>query len=118
MPTLRAIGAPYLREQEERRQRRAQARQRLRRRTILASGGLAAAVVVIVLILVPDRSAQAHSIVSEAPRAAERAGSVRFRSTLTILEVGHPRPGISEEGAIDFLTGAYTTKTQFQIPII
>lgn len=39
---------------------------------------------------------------------------MRFRSTLTILEVGHPRPGISEEGAIDFLTGAYTTKTQFQ----
>ena len=114
LPTLRAIGAPYLKEQEERRQERARARQRVRRRALLASGGVAAVVAVIALVLIPGRSAQAHNIVNQAPRAAEQAGSLQFESTLTILEAGHPRPGISEEGAIDFLTGDYTTKTRFQ----
>jgi hypothetical protein len=114
LPTLRTICAPYLQVQEEQRQRRVRARQWARRRAILASGGLAAAVVAIVLVLNPGRSARANSIVNEAPRAAEQAGSLQFDSTLTIREAGHRRPGVTEEGAIDFLTGDYSTKTRFQ----
>jgi hypothetical protein len=114
LPTLRTIGAPYLKVQEEQRQQRARARQRVRRRAILASGGLLVAVAAIVLVLNPGRSARANSIVNEAPRAAERAGSLQFESVLTIREAGNPRPGVTEGGAIDFLTGDYSTKTRFQ----
>jgi hypothetical protein len=81
---------------------------------MLASCGLAAAAVVIVLVFVPGRSAQARSVVNEAPAAAEHAGSLAFSSTLTIRADGRRRPGISEEGAIDFLTGDYKTRTRFQ----
>jgi hypothetical protein len=114
LPTLRTIGAPYAKEQEEQRRPRGQARQRTRRRVMLASGAVAAAGAAIVLVLAPGRSAQARSIVNEAPAAAEHAGSLAFSSTLTIRVDGGSRPGIGEEGEINFLTGDYRTTTRFQ----
>jgi hypothetical protein len=114
LPTLRTIGAPYVKLEEEQRQQRARARQRMLRRVIFASGAVAAAAVAIVLVLAPGRSAQARSIVNEAPAAAEHAGSLAFASTLTIRVDGGSRPGIGEEGEIDFLTGDYKSTTRFQ----
>jgi hypothetical protein len=80
----------------------------------VAAAGLAVAGLCVILILPDSRPAQARNAVIEAPAAAERAGSLRFRSTLEIRVYGHPQPGVSEEGAIDFLTGAYVTATRFE----
>jgi len=78
-------------------------------RPVLVSSGAVAAALCVVLVLSTGRSAQARSAVNAAPAAAEKSGSVRFRSVLTITVDGHPRPGISEHGAIDFANSAYTT---------
>jgi len=86
----------------------------LPRRAVLASSaGVAAALVAIVLILTTGRTAQARSVVNEAPVAAERAGSVRFQSVLTTSVNGHRGAGITEQGAIDFTTGAFVTTLRF-----
>jgi hypothetical protein len=79
------------------------------RAILLSSGGIAAAVICILLVLTSGRSAQARSVVNEAPAAAERSGSVRFQSVLTIMVDGHRRAGITEQGAIDFANGTYTS---------
>jgi hypothetical protein len=78
-------------------------------RPVLVSGGAIAAALCVVLVLSTGHSAQAQSAVNAAPAAAERSGSVRFQSALTITVNGDPRPGISEQGAIDFANSAYTT---------
>jgi hypothetical protein len=86
----------------------------LSRRAVLASSaGTAAALVAIVLILTTGRTAQARSVVNEAPAAAERSGSVRFQSVLTTAVGGHRGTGITEQGAIDFTTGAFVTTLRF-----
>jgi len=79
------------------------------RAILLSSGGIAAALIAILLILTGGRTAQARNVVNEAPAAAERSGTVRFQSVLTITVDGHPRAGITEQGAIDFANRAYTT---------
>jgi hypothetical protein len=80
---------------------------------LLSGGGIAAALISILLILTTGRSAQARNVVNEAPGAAERSGTVRFESVLTITVDGHQRDGITEQGAIDFATGAYSTTVRF-----
>jgi hypothetical protein len=80
---------------------------------LLSGGGIAAALISILLILTTGRSAQARNVVNEAPGAAERSGTVRFESVLTITVDGHQRDGITERGAIDFATGAYSTTVRF-----
>jgi hypothetical protein len=89
-------------------------RSRVSRRAILLSGGVtAAALICVLLILATGRSAQARSVVNEAPAAAERSGTVRFQSVLTVTVDGHRRAGITERGAIDFASGAYATTVRF-----
>ncbi len=80
-----------------------------RRAILVSSGGIAAALIAILLILTSGRTAQARTAVNKAPAAAERSGSVRFQSALTTTVDGHPRAGITEQGAIDFANGTYTT---------
>jgi hypothetical protein len=70
-------------------------------------------VVAIVLILTTGRTAQARSVVNDAPAAAERSGTVRFQSVLTVTVDGHPRDGITEQGAIDFTSNDYATTVRF-----
>jgi hypothetical protein len=111
LPSVQSFGEQVRRLQANGYQRSEPKRPSLR--VVFASGAVAALLVATVLILAPGRPAQANSIVNEAPAAAQRAGSLRFRSTLTMRAHGHPRPGISEEGAIDFLTAEYTTTTRF-----
>jgi len=113
LPTLHAIGAPYTEAQDERARRGVRSRQRLWRRAALAGAGLSAALLAGVLALFSGGPALAHNILGEAPAAAERAGSLAFRSTLTIRVDGQRRPGLAEEGAIDFVTGTYATSTRF-----
>jgi hypothetical protein len=100
--------------QRESQQHSASAPATLWRRGTLAGTILAFTVACLVVILTPDHYAQAHDIINEAPAAAERSGSLRFHSTLTIRLDGHPRPDIAEEGAIDFMTGEYTTTTTLE----
>jgi hypothetical protein len=88
-------------------------RARVSRLAILLSGGGIAALISILLILTVGRTAQARNAVNQAPRAAERSGTVRFVSVLTITIEGRRRAGITEQGAIDFATGAYTTTVRF-----
>jgi hypothetical protein len=83
------------------------------RAILLSGGGILAALACVLLILTSGRTAQARSVVNEAPAAAERSGTVRFRSALTITVDGHPRPGITEQGALDFASGAYATTVRF-----
>jgi hypothetical protein len=80
---------------------------------LLYGGGIAAALIGILLILTIGRTAQARNVVNEAPGAAERSGTLRFESVLTITIDGRPRDGIIEQGAIDFASGAYTTTVRF-----
>jgi hypothetical protein len=80
---------------------------------LLSCGVIAVAVTCVLLILTSGRSAQARSVINEAPRVAEGSGTVRFRSVLTITVNGRPRDGITEQGAIDFASGAYTTRVRF-----
>jgi hypothetical protein len=51
--------------------------------------------------------------VNEAPAAAERSGTVRFQSVLTVTVDGRPRDGITEHGAIDFMSNDYITTVRF-----
>jgi len=84
------------------------------RAILLSSGGIAAAALIaILLILTTGRTAQARSVVNEAPAAAERSGSVRFQSVLTVTVDGRSQAGITEQGAIDFATGAFATTLRF-----
>jgi hypothetical protein len=76
-------------------------------------GAIAGALIGILLTLPDGRIAQARSIVNDAPAAAERSGTLRFRSTLTITLDGRSRVGITEQGAIDFATGAYSSTLRF-----
>jgi hypothetical protein len=113
LPTIARFGA-QLRELESATRTPTLPRPRVPRRAILLSGGaIAAALISILLILTTGRLAQARSVVNGAPAAAERSGTVRFKSVLAITVDGHPRAGITEQGAIDFATGAYTTTVRF-----
>jgi hypothetical protein len=111
--TLRDLGARLVDARVER-----DAKRTRRRRVALAalgtSAGCAVVILFAVLILTGGHSAQALNFVNEAPAAAERSGSLRFRSQLTIILDGRRRPGIAEEGAIDFTTGDYDTTTTIQ----
>lgn len=80
---------------------------------ILSGGGIAAALLCILLFLTTGRTAQARSVVNSAPAAAEKSRTVRFQSVLNVTVDGHPRDAITERGAIDFATGAYTTAVRF-----
>jgi hypothetical protein len=88
-------------------------RSNVSRRAILLSGGGIVAALACILVLTSGRTARAGSIVNAAPAAAERSRTVRFRSVLTITVNGHPRDGITETGATDFVNGAYTTALRF-----
>jgi hypothetical protein len=113
LPTIRRFGV-QLRELETGPRTPAIPWSGVSRRVILLSGaGIAAALTCILLILTSGRTAQARSVVNAAPAAAERSGTVRFRSVLTITVDGHPRAGITEQGAIDFASGAYSTTVRF-----
>jgi hypothetical protein len=111
--SVRAYGEQLRRLEKEAEQTPTPARERLWTSAALASAALVAVVAVIVLVFPSGRSAQARNVVNETPAAAEHAGSLRFRSVLSIKEDGRSRPGISEEGAIDFLTGNYATTMRF-----
>ncbi|MGH2832730.1 MAG: hypothetical protein ACRDK2_08135 [Solirubrobacteraceae bacterium] len=114
LPTVRAFGSQLLELEEQDKHQSAIAHRHPGRRAAVAATGLAVVGLCVILILPGSHPAQAHNAVIEAPAAAERAGSLRFRSTLTIQVQGHAQPGVSEEGAIDFLTGAYVTATRFE----
>jgi hypothetical protein len=65
------------------------------------------------IVFTSSHPAQARTVVNEAPSAAERSGTVQFRSVLTITINGRARDGIVEQGAINFASGAYTTAVRF-----
>ena len=110
LPTIERFGAQLRDLEDGSRTGSPASGSRLSGRTILVSGGaITAALIAIVLILTSGRNAQARSVVNEAPAAAERSGTVRFQSALTITVDGHARAGITEQGAIGFTTNTYTT---------
>lgn len=112
LPTRERFGQA-MRDLAQEDERRASLPLRLRARTVIASsGGIAAVFVVALLVLTSGHPAEALNIINRAPAAAERSGSVRFRSALRISVDGHPKAGITEHGAIDFKTGAYTTQAR------
>jgi hypothetical protein len=113
LPTIRRLGT-QLRELERGGRAPAIPRSRGIRRAVLLSGGaIAAALISVIVILATGRSAQARNVVNEAPGVAERSGTLRFDSVLTITVNGHPRAGITERGAIDFTSGAFKTSVRF-----
>jgi hypothetical protein len=83
------------------------------RAVLLSGGGIAAAVVAVLVVLTAGRTAQARSVLDGARAAAERAGTLRFQSVLTVTVNGRHRDGITEQGAIDFASGDYTTTVRF-----
>jgi hypothetical protein len=112
LPTVRAFGKQLERATKD--LERTERRPALWPRAAFAAVLIAAVAVVAVLVFPSGRSAQATNIINEAPAAAEHAGSLSFTSTLTIRAYGQRRPGITEAGSIDFLTGDYTTTTHYE----
>jgi hypothetical protein len=113
LPTIVRLG-DQLRELERAGRPSTARRSGLSRRAIgIFGAAIAVAVACLLLIFVSGRSAQARSIVNQAPAAAQGSGTVRFQSALTVQVAGRPRDGITESGAIDFKTGAFTTTVRF-----
>ena len=84
---------------------------RTRAATVVGLLCIAAAVVVVSLNHAPP--AGASSPITRAPVLAERAGSVRFRSTVHVVLGRQLATTYSEAGAVNFATGNYETSLRF-----
>jgi hypothetical protein len=109
LPTIAWLGA-QLRELERDTSPVAGLRSPISRGVMLVYGAvIGAALIAVVVVFAFNHSAQARSVLSEAPAAAEGSGTVRFQSVLTVQTAGHRGPRITEQGAIDFRSGAYAS---------
>ncbi len=76
-----------------------------------ATAGVIASALAVVVAFETVTPAGANSPVNRAPRTAEHSKSVRFSSSQTITLNGHPVLRVRETGALDFTSGAFTSRT-------